>query len=206
MIGQMGLFPDTSSLTSLDQPLDLYLHGSISSRIMKLCQEAKARGEEGLPICAGATKVDGLVLALTPFHHSYNFRSAVLHGYGQIVEGPEEKLYALELITNKVIPERWQNTRTPPNKVEMQSTHILRVRVFSGSAKLRWGVPNADRGDLKNAEVVNSYWSGVIPLWEAFGDPIAGPQNTASLPAYISSYVSSANELNRQVAFEAAKE
>jgi hypothetical protein len=32
------------------------------------------------PVCVAATLFDGVVLALTPFNHSCNFRSAVVHG------------------------------------------------------------------------------------------------------------------------------
>lgn len=204
MIGQMGLFSEKSTYTS--QPLDLYLHGAIASRVMKLAQAAVARGEPGLPVCIAATKVDGYVLALTPFHHSDNFRSAVLHGHATVIEDPDEKLWALELITNKIVPGRWQNTRTPPNKVEMQSTHILRVGVTVGSAKLRWGVPNSDRGDLKNPDVLSSYWAGVVPMWEALGDPIPCAHNQIAVPAYLQDFVRRTNEENENTALEASKE
>ncbi|KAH8897575.1 hypothetical protein GQ53DRAFT_777939 [Thozetella sp. PMI_491] len=207
MIGQLGLFSDDRAATfDLGQPLDLYLHGSISSHLMRLCQEALERGEVGLPLCIAATRVDGLVLALTPFHHSYNFRSAVLHGHGQVVQDLSEKMYALELITNKVVPERWQNTRTPPNKVELESTHILRVQVFSGSAKVRLGGPNGDRGDLKNPDVLQKYWSGVVPMWEMLGDPLPAPQTQLSVPRHVSSFIEKRNLANRVEAQEAAKE
>ncbi|KAF2014674.1 hypothetical protein BU24DRAFT_441988 [Aaosphaeria arxii CBS 175.79] len=205
MIGQMGTFALPSS-TDLDQPLDLYLHGAIASRIMKLSQNAVDRGEEGFPLCVAATKVDGYVLALTPFHHSYNFRSAVVHGYAHVVADPDEKMWALELITNKIVPERWQNTRTPPNKVEMQSTHILKMKVSSGSAKLRWGVPNNDRGDLKNPDVLANYWAGVVPMWETFGEPISSAHNQAPVPKYLSGYLEEARRENEAVAMEASKE
>lgn len=61
-----------------------------------------------------ATHVDGLVLALTPNNHSYNYRSAILHGYATQVNQLEEKLWAMEKITNGVLPDRWDNCRVPP--------------------------------------------------------------------------------------------
>lgn len=64
--------------------------------------------------CDKATHVDGLVLALTPNNHSYNYRSAVLHGYATQVTQTEEKVWAMERITNGVVPDRWENTRVPP--------------------------------------------------------------------------------------------
>ena len=85
MIGQMGSFEYPSA--GLDEPLDCYIHGYISARMMNL---ARASDGQGLPLCITATKVDGLILALTPFSHSYNYRSAVLHGYGTLVTDEEE--------------------------------------------------------------------------------------------------------------------
>lgn len=110
MIGQMGSFQYPSS--DLHDPLDCYLHGSVTARIMRL---ASSDGGEGLPVSIAATITDGLVLSLTPFSHSYNYRSVVLFGYAKPVTEVEEKLWAMELITNAVVPGRWENTRIPPN-------------------------------------------------------------------------------------------
>lgn len=49
-------------------------------------KQARAHPESGLAITIAATKVDGIVLSLTPNSHSYNYRSAVLFGYGSLVE------------------------------------------------------------------------------------------------------------------------
>lgn len=62
---------------------DCYLHGYVSSGIMK---QARGNADSGLAITIAATKVDGIVLSLTPNSHSYNYRSAVLFGYGSLVE------------------------------------------------------------------------------------------------------------------------
>lgn len=97
MLGFMGSFSSTAS--DLSSPLDLYLHGYISSRLMKLGSSGE---EDGFPLTIAATHMDGLVLALTPNHHSYNYRSAVLRGYATPVTDVEEKLWAMERITNNV--------------------------------------------------------------------------------------------------------
>ena len=55
--------------------------------------EGEGDGEQGLPVTVAATKMDGYVLSLTPFTHSYNYRSAVLFGYATLVEDEEEKLW-----------------------------------------------------------------------------------------------------------------
>jgi hypothetical protein len=163
MIGFLASFKNQSA--SLNEPLDLYLHGYVSSRLMKMGKDGD--GEEGLPITVAATHFDGIVLALTPNSHSklqessvwkqklssllgYNYRSAILHGYATPVTEVDEKLWAMERITNSVVADRWDNTRVPPNKTEMTSTQILKVRIATASAKVSLIVH--DRGYLK--------WSG----------------------------------------------
>lgn len=201
MIGVMASFDDPSA--GIDEPMDCYLHGYVSSRIMRL---AKA-SEKGLPVCISATKVEGLVLSLTPNSHSYNYRSAVLQGYAKPVEEVDEKVFAMEQITNKVMPQRWQNTRTPPDKVEMTSTMILKVTIETGSGKIRHGEPHDDAKDLERKDVTSKVWTGVVPVYETFGTPIPNPTNEIKeVPEYISSYISEATASNKELALEAAKE
>lgn len=206
MIGQMGSFKYPSS--DLHDPLDCYLHGYISSRVMNL---ARSHEDQGLPVSVGATKVDGKVLSLTPFSHSYNYRSAVLFGYAKLVTDDEEKLWAMKLITDSVMTGRWENTRVPPNKGEMSSTAILRVKIVSGSGKIRDGGTGDDRKDLENKDVTDRVWTGVIPIWETVGEPIASQTNQINfIPDYITAYVKNEKEKNekhaKQVGTEAPSE
>ncbi|WEW58137.1 hypothetical protein PRK78_003604 [Emydomyces testavorans] len=201
MIGQMGSFEFPSS--GIDDPLECYLHGYVSSRIMN---QARARGDEGLPVCIAATHVDGLVLSLTPNSHSYNYRSAVLHGYATLVTSEEERLWAMKLITNSVVPQRWENTRIPPDGAEMQSTTILKVKVVDGSGKIRDGGVSDEKKDTERAEVTEKVWVGVVPVWQTFGEPVPDRLNRVKqVPEYINSYVARANEQNRQHAMDAIK-
>lgn len=59
----------------------------------------------------------------------------------------------------------------------MTSTQILKVRVVSASAKVRGGTTHDDRVDLKNDEVRDKTWIGVVPTWTVLGEPIASPEN-----------------------------
>ncbi|RDW81435.1 pyridoxamine 5'-phosphate oxidase family protein [Aspergillus mulundensis] len=202
MIGQMGSFDYPSA--SIDEPLDCYLHGYVSSRIMNL---ARASEGEGLPICVAASKMDGLILSLTPHNHSYNYRSAILHGYAKLVTDEAEKLWAMELITNSVLPDRWRNSRIPPDRVEMSSTVILKVRVVDGSGKIRDGGVHDDQKDADNAEVTERVWTGVVPVYETFGEPIPSPTNKVKeVPEYVGSYVAKMNDQNREYATSAVEE
>ncbi|RMZ83049.1 hypothetical protein DV738_g1436, partial [Chaetothyriales sp. CBS 135597] len=201
MIGVLGSFEFPSA--GLDEPLDCYLHGYVSIRLMRLAKSS----DKGLPVSIAATKVDGLVLSLTPNSHSYNYRSAVLQGYARLVESDAEKIYAMELITNKVVPQRWQHTRTPPDKVEMTSTAILRVSIEAGSAKVRHGEPHDEAKDLNRADLVDKIWTGVLPVYETLDTPIPAPTNKVKeVPQHVADYVVQLNERNRAQAREAAKE
>ncbi|RFU34517.1 hypothetical protein B7463_g1809, partial [Scytalidium lignicola] len=193
MIGFMASYSSPDSTVS--DPLDLYLHGYISSRLMRL-GAAFEGGHEGFPITIGATHLDGLVLALTPNNHSYNYRSAVLHGYASPVTDPNEKIWAMERITNSVVSERWDNTRVPPTKTEMTSTQILKVSIVTASAKIRSGGPSDDRADMKNDELRSRVWTGVIPSWTAFGEPIPGTENTVrTVPAHVADFIRKENRV-----------
>lgn len=198
MIGQMGSFDYPSA--SIDEPLDCYIHGYVSSRMMNLARAS----EKGLPICIAASHVDGLILTLSPFSHSYNYRSAALHGYAHVVTDEEEKMYAMELITNAVVPERWENTRLPPLAGELSSTTILRVKIVDGSGKTRDGGIVEEKKDIEDPEVRKKFWTGVVPMWQTFGEPIPSHSNEVKeVPEHIASYVSKATADNRKYAITA---
>jgi uncharacterized protein len=183
MIGVMGSFEYPSS--SIDEPMDCYLHGYVSSRIMNLSRAS----EQGLPLCLAATRVDGIILSLTPNSHSYNYRSAILHGYGKLVETAEEKLYAMRLITN----------------AEMQSTVILKVKIVDGSAKIRDGGPNDEMKDKSRDDLTERIWTGVMPIWETFGTPLPGPLNRVTeVPEHITNHRAEMNHRNEEYAKSAA--
>ncbi|KAK3402316.1 aromatic prenyltransferase [Sordaria brevicollis] len=208
MIGQMGSFSRPSA--DLGDVLDLYIHGYVSSRIMNLARASSPSGDgdsEGIPLTISATILDGYVLSLTPNSHSYNYRSANLFGYATPVTEPAEKTWAMELVTNSVIPQRYQNTRVPPNNAEMQSTSILKVKIKAGSAKIRSGEPHDERGDLADEELRQKTWVGVVPAWMEFGEPVAGGYNKVEkVPGYIEEWRVEGNEARRGEAYEAVKE
>jgi hypothetical protein len=162
---------------------------------MNVTKLTVADGKPGLPVCVAASRVDGLVLALSPNAHSYNYRSAVLFGYATPVTDVSEKLWAMEQITNKVVPHRWENTRVPPNTVEMSSTQILRVAVESASAKVRDGPPGDEKCDLQDDTVTRSVWTGFVPMVEQLLDPVASVYNrVGEVPAHVKEYIDVANQ------------
>ncbi|PON25667.1 hypothetical protein TGAM01_v205553 [Trichoderma gamsii] len=207
MIGQMGSFDRPSA--DIGDPQDLYIHGYVSARMFNVTKAAttddQKEEEKGLPVTISASHVDALILATSGFNHSYNYRSVVLFGYATLVEDEEEKKYALEVITNGIVPERWQKTRQPPTKAEMTSTSVLKVRITSGSAKIRDGGVLDDKHDLQNEEAQNSVWTGVLPIYSSVGEPIPTSYNKVEVPSNISDFVKDYNKENKEYALEAAK-
>lgn len=195
MLGAVGTFGDDE-----DEEASLYLHGSSVARLFKL-----TNGKE-LPLCVCATLFDGWVLALAPFHNSCNYRSAVVFGYGTVVTDEAEIMYALQLITDNGIPQRWENSRKPPTKAELTSTGVLKVRIETASVKTRTGGPSDEKADLTNASVVDNTWIGVVPAYQTLGDPIAGENNKVGvIPEYISDWVADANSMAEQRAVDAVE-
>jgi nitroimidazol reductase NimA-like FMN-containing flavoprotein (pyridoxamine 5'-phosphate oxidase superfamily) len=193
MIGCTGSF--TAPNSEQTSPTAIYLHGYISSRLIKLPTSNEGLGT---PICIAATHVDGLVLAVSPFNHSNNYRSAIIHGWANIVTDPAEKLYALEQITNHVISNRWENT-IPPTDADLKSTGVLRVDIASASAKVRAAGP----GDPGFSQ--DRVWIGVVPCWMAYGKPVPSGQNRVKeVPEHINSWVSKENEKNEKYARQVA--
>ncbi|KAM3544728.1 hypothetical protein ARSEF1564_002318 [Beauveria bassiana] len=201
MIGQMGSFSRPSA--SLGDPLDLYLHGHISSRLFT---SPSSTTTNSIPVCVSATHLDGLVLSLSAFNSSYNYRSVVLFGHAAPVTDELEKVYALKLLTDSVVPGRWDAARLPPTRAELQSTAVLRVKIASGSFKARDGETGDDRHDMENEEVRRRVWTGVVPVHQVFGSPIASSYNRVEeTPAYIAEYAQEQTRENAEYAVNAIK-
>src|SRR5215813_2480178 len=66
----------------------LYIHGSAASRMLRTLGK-------GVEVCVTVTLVDGLVLARSAFHHSFNYRSVVVFGHARTVTDMDEKTTAL---------------------------------------------------------------------------------------------------------------
>ncbi|MEN8041816.1 MAG: pyridoxamine 5'-phosphate oxidase family protein [Actinomycetota bacterium] len=139
----------------------LYLHGSHASRMM--------RATVGEEVCVTITHVDGIVAARSAFHHSLNYRSAMVFGSPRVVTDPDEREIAFAAITNQVLPGRWDEARQPTEK-EDKGTKLLAINIAEASAKVRTGPPGDDEEDLNQG-----IWAGVIPLTVTPGVPIPAP-------------------------------
>ena len=137
----------------------LFIHGSAASRMLR-------NVKEGIPVCITVTLLDGLVLARSIFNHSMNYRSVVVLGKAMLVDDPAEKIEALRLLSEHIIPGRWADSRQP-NERELKATSILRVPIEEFSAKVRKGPVVDDEEDYSFPT-----WAGVVPLQMVAGEPI----------------------------------
>jgi hypothetical protein len=155
----------------------ILLHGSLSSRLLN---HLAAGGQ----VCLTTTLLDGIVLARSVFHHSVNYRSAVVFGHGQAIENPAEKMAALQIFTERLIRGRWGDARIP-NERELAATAVAAVTIESASAKVRTGGAMDDEADLELP-----VWAGVLPLSLAAGTPVPQPDLPAriGIPDYIRDY------------------
>jgi nitroimidazol reductase NimA-like FMN-containing flavoprotein (pyridoxamine 5'-phosphate oxidase superfamily) len=156
---------------------NLYIHGSAASRMLR-------RVDEGLAVCVTVTLLDGLVLARSIFNHSMNYRSVVILGTARAVNDPTEKLEALRLLSEHILPGRWVESRLP-NEKELKATLVMRLPIEEFSAKVRQGPPVDDEEDY-----AFSTWAGVIPLEMVAGNPINDPRLNlgCAVPAYAKKY------------------
>lgn len=85
---------------------DIYLHGSIKSRMLGLL----ASGAEA---SIAVTSIDGIVLARSLFHSTMNYHSVVVYGIGEEVTDPEAKMKGLRIVSEGIWPGRWDEARMP---------------------------------------------------------------------------------------------
>jgi Predicted flavin-nucleotide-binding protein len=156
---------------------ELFIHGSAASRMLRHL-------DEGVAVCVTITLLDGLVLARSLFNHSMNYRSVVVLGTATAVKDPVEKLAALRVLSEHILPGRWDEGRQPNDK-EMKATLVMRVPIEEFSAKVRQGPAIDDEADY-----AFPVWAGVLPLETIAGMPIhdARLDPAIPLPAYLESY------------------
>jgi hypothetical protein len=94
------------------------------------------------------------------------------------------KTEALRVITERLVPGRWEEVRQPTPQ-EMTATSVISFSISEASAKVRSGPPKDDEEDY-----ALPIWAGVLPLSLTSGAPVADERNLpeVELPDYIRSY------------------
>ena len=137
----------------------IYLHGSYKNRMTSALVEAKE-------VCLNVTILDAMKLTRSAYHHSVNYRSAMIFGSVRELSKDKDKLEGLKSIINHFVPDRWENCRKP-NEKELKATRVLEIRIESASAKIANEPPNDNKSDLDL-----DYWAGTIPVKTICKDPI----------------------------------
>jgi nitroimidazol reductase NimA-like FMN-containing flavoprotein (pyridoxamine 5'-phosphate oxidase superfamily) len=153
----------------------LYLHGSSGSRLGL---------RPDLPVCVTVTLLDGIVLARSAFHHSFQYRSVMVLGRTRLVRDMEEKTAALNALVEHIVPGRGDAIRGASRR-EADATTVLAVPLVEVSAKQRTGPPKDEEEDY-----ALPVWAGVLPLQLAPGEPESDPCLPAniSMPSHVSDW------------------
>ncbi|QCX26926.1 pyridoxamine 5'-phosphate oxidase family protein [Nocardioides jishulii] len=155
-----------------DEGGTLYLHGSVAAGWIRRLLADPARAT----VCVTVTELDGLVTARSPFHHSMNYRSAVVVGRAREVVDPDERRHALDLVVDHMVPGRSATLR-PSTRKELAATAVLAVPLAEASMKERAGGPVDDEAD-----VATGTWGGHIPLRRVADAPLPDPDASGAVP------------------------
>jgi len=140
----------------------IILHGSTGAGMSRAVRAGK-------PLTFEVTHLDGIVAARSHFHHSINYRSAVVFGKSVEITDVVEKLRGMELLVEHITPGRWNEARKPSDS-EFVQTSVIRMEIEEASAKIRAEGPGEEPEDLEL-----DFWGGVIPVTTVLGTPEPDP-------------------------------
>ena len=142
----------------------LYWHGSSASRMVRT-QSA------GTPVCLTVTHMDALVMARSGFHHSVNYRAAMVFGTAHVVDDATEKLRLMDSFIDRIYPGRSKLIRQP-NKQELKATSMMGMAIESASGKIRDKHVADDEEDYDTVPA----WSALYPITQVLGAPSECPR------------------------------
>ncbi|WP_281171669.1 pyridoxamine 5'-phosphate oxidase family protein [Promicromonospora kroppenstedtii] len=149
----------------------LYLHGSVAAGWLAPALEHD--------VCVTVTELEGLVLARTGFHHSMNYRSAVVIGRPRRVTDQGERRRALDLIVDHMVPGRSATLR-PPTRRELAATVVIALPLAEASMKQREGGATLEPGDLEL-----DGWAGLVPVRRVASAPVTEDYVTDEVPELV---------------------
>ena len=138
----------------------LFLHGARKARVIRMLENAREA-------CLNVTLVDGIVLARSAFNSSMNYRSVTVFGTPRLIEDRDEKLRAMKIVSEHLMPGRWDELR-PPHEREIKMTGVVGLEISTASAKVSAGSPSDEDDDYEIP-----IWAGVVPLVTELGNPVS---------------------------------
>ena len=134
----------------------VYLHGARKARVIRLLAETAQA-------CLNVTLLDGIVLARSAFNSSMQYRSVTVFGTPRLVQGSAAKLRAMRIISEQLMPGRWDELREAHNR-EVRMTGVIALEIETASAKI------SDNGvEDEDDDYEIPVWAGVLPITLSFG-------------------------------------
>jgi uncharacterized protein len=153
----------------------LYVHGSSGAKSLRTAAD-------DTEVCVNVTLLDGIIYGRSVFHHSVNYRSAMIHGRARSITEPDAKLRALRVVTEHLAPGSWDYAREPTAK-ELAQTAVIALDLAEAAVKIRTGPPIDDDSDVEADDV----WAGVLPIRREFGavEPAPDLRSPRPVPAHV---------------------
>lgn len=144
----------------------LYLHGARKARVIRMLEHTERAS-------LNVTLVDALVLARSAFNSSMNYRSATVFGRPELVDDHDAKIEAMRVISEHVMPGRWDELRAPLDN-EVKMTGVIRLDIEQASAKIAASAAPDD----EDFDYDTPVWAGILPLTSTF-ETLVGDERLA---------------------------
>ena len=148
----------------------VYLHGARKARIIRLLEQTDRA-------CLNVTLIDGIVYARSVFNSSMNYRSVTVHGTPTLIDDHDDKLAAMQTISEHVMPGRWNEVRDSHER-EGKMTGVIALTIDAASAKVTDGHPVDEEEDYSIP-----IWAGVLPVTTHVGERIDADRLVAGVEA-----------------------
>ena len=146
----------------------ILLHGSTGAGALR-------HVAAGAPVALSVMLMDGLVVAHSTFESSANYRSAVVHGIPERLNG-EEQLHALDTLSDRLIPGRVAEVPAIRKK-EAAATLAMWLPITDG----QWTVKVRDAWSDVPEEPTDT-WIGVVPMRTVYDEPVTAPFAATGAP------------------------
>jgi nitroimidazol reductase NimA-like FMN-containing flavoprotein (pyridoxamine 5'-phosphate oxidase superfamily)/GNAT superfamily N-acetyltransferase len=156
----------------------LYLHGAVANAHLQALLDRRCS--------LTFTLVDGLVMARSAFHHSMNYRCAVVVGNARLVTAHDEKFSALTAVLEHACPGRSAEC-IGMTESEVRRTKVIAIDVTEAVAKLRQGPPVDETTDVES----DSVFAGVVNLEQRVTGITRDPtmKRSHAVPSAVAHYV-----------------
>ena len=144
------------------EPGALLVHGSTGAGWLRSLAT-------GTPVAVSITALDGVVVARSAFESSMRYRSAVVFGRAEPLEGSAKEA-ALETLTDTLIPGRVPEVR-PSTAKELAATLVVRIVIEDVTFKDNHDAWPEDPPE----DVETDAWAGVLPRLTTYGAPLPAP-------------------------------